>query len=97
MTKLRANGLGTNSLKALSLYVFYDLNALMNQELTFSFAPLWWSHFDKMTEEELAKIDLVAELLKEPDENFNELRKIWSEDKFWLLFCSPLVGESDFI
>ena len=92
-----ADGLGTNSLKALSLYVFYDLNALMNQELTFSFAPLWWSHFDKMTEEELAKIDLVAELLKEPDENFDELREIWSEDKFWRLFCSPLVGESDFI
>lgn len=90
-----ADGLGTNSLKALALYVFYDLNALMNQELTFSFVPLWWNHFDKMTEEDFSKIDSVAELMTAPDKNFDELYKIWSNNKKWRVFCSPLVGESD--
>lgn len=90
-----ADGMGTSSLKALALYVFYDLNAIMNQELTFSFAPLWWSDFENLNEDDYKEIDKVAKLLCNPDENFDELEELWSNNKRWRLFCSPLVGESD--
>jgi hypothetical protein len=90
-----ADGLGTNSYKALLLYLFYDLNAIMNQELTFSFVPYMWIHFDELTEEDYKEIDRVAILLCDPDENFDELYDIWNVDKKWRLFCSPLVGEND--
>lgn len=90
-----ADGRGTNSLKALMLYLFYDLNAIMNQELTFSFVPYMWEHFDEMTEADLRKVDNVARLMCNPDENFELLYNIWSTESKWRLFCSPLVGESD--
>lgn len=90
-----ADGRGTNSLKALALYVFYDLNALMNQELTFSFVPLWWSKFNNFNEEDFSEIDSLAELMTDPDKNFEQLYEIWSTSKKWRAFCSPLVGESD--
>lgn len=90
-----ADGLGTNSLKALALYVFYDLNALMNEELTFSFEPYFKIHFDELTKEELHEIDRVAMLLSDPDENFDELYNIWSTNMKWRMYTSPLVGEND--
>ncbi|MBQ7486044.1 MAG: transglutaminase domain-containing protein [Clostridia bacterium] len=91
-----ADGLGTNGLRASARYLFYDLNALMNQELTFSFAPLWLDRFDLLTERELEEIDLVAELLCKPDNNYDALTERWNTDRRWRLFCSPLVGADDF-
>ena len=96
-TFIYADGMGTNSLKALSLYLFYDLNALMNEELTFSFKPFWWDRFETLTEQDLCGIDHVAELLCDPDAHFEELSEIWNNDRKWRLFCSPLVGENDLL
>jgi len=90
-----ADGLGTNSLKALLLYLFYDLNALMNQELTFSFVPWMWLHFDELTEDDFVKLDEIAKLMVNADENHDLLYNMWKDDKKLRMFCSPLVGESD--
>ena len=75
--------------------MFYDLNAIMNQELTFSFVPYTWNHFEELAESDYANIDNIATLMCDMDNNFDELYNIWSNDKKWRMFCSPLVGEND--
>lgn len=91
-----ADGRGTNSLKALGLYLFYDFNAIMNCELTFSFVPYLWAHFDELTEQDLQEIDKVATYMSDPDVNFDQLKNIWENEPKWRLFSSPLVGEGDY-
>lgn len=87
-----ADGQGTCGLKALVLYLFFDLNAIMNNELTFSFQPEMFVKFNELKEEDFRQIDRVAELMCNPDDNFDELKQIWETDRKWRLFCSPLVG-----
>ena len=67
--------------------LFYDFHSLMNNEIIFLHQPQYIA--DKgfaLSEQEYKELDALAELLLDPDGNFNELRNIWeNEPKFRML------------
>lgn len=93
---LYADGLGTCSLPALVRYLVYDFHALMNHELTYTFLPAYLDgRLDRLTEQELQELDKLAELLLEPDRNFDKLCKFWNTERKFRIIHSPLVGAAD--
>ena len=93
---LYADGLGTCSIPALVRYLIYDFHALMNDELTYSFIPAYLDgRLDRLTEEELQELDMLAEWLVEPDRYFDELCKLWEQNRKFRIINSPLVGAYD--
>ena len=67
--------------------LFYDFHCLMNQEIIFLHQPEYVVFKDfNLSEEELKELDCLAELLSDPDRNFEKLRQIWEkEPKFRIL------------
>lgn len=91
-----ADGLGTCGLKAIIRYVFYDFHALMNDEISYKFQPCWIDErFDRLTEADFQLIDALAELLRAPDEHFDQLKQLWDTERRFRVMNSPLVGEWD--
>lgn len=91
-----ADGLSTCSLKAVIRALFYDFHALMNDEISYRFMPCYIDEkFERLTEEDFRELDELAALLSEPDENFDELVKIWHTKKKFRIMNSPLVGDYD--
>lgn len=90
---LYADGLGTCGLPALVRYLVYDFHALMNHEVTYTFLPAYLDgRLGKLTEEELQELDRLAELLTEPDRNFQALCRLWQQEKKFRILNSPLVA-----
>ncbi len=77
----------THGLPAALRGVFYDFHCLMNHEIIFLHQPAYIA--DKafeLSEEELLEIDALAELMLDPDGNFEKLKQIWdTEQKFRIL------------
>ncbi len=75
--------------------LFYDFHSLMNAEIPYAFGPAGGygreEKFDKLTKEELEKIDNLARLLQKPDEHFDELVKIWETEKDFRLLTGGLL------
>lgn len=93
---LYADGMGTCSIPALARYLVYDFHALMNHELTYTFLPAYLDkRLDRLTEQELQELDELAELLLEPDRNFDRLCHIWNTERKFRIIHSPLVGAAD--
>lgn len=91
-----ADGLGTNSLKAVIRYLFYDFHALMNNELTFSFLPTFIENkYDTLTGENFRELDNLATLMLSPDENMKELLYLWEHERKYRIINSPLAGDWD--
>ena len=91
-----ADGLGTCSLKAIIRALFYDFHSLMNDEISYRFQPCYVDEkFERLTERDFAELDMLAELMLEPDKNFEELTRIWDTEKKYRIMNSPLVGDSD--
>lgn len=89
---LYADGLGTCSLKAVIRYLFYDFHALMNHEISYLFQPSYAEgRFELLSQEELAELDSLAELLLDPDGNFPELCHLWETERKFRVLSSPLV------
>lgn len=71
----------TLGLKASIKCLFYDFNSLMNNEIIFLHLPKYIQ--DKkfeLSNEEYVELDKLAELLLDPDKNFNELKYIWENN-----------------
>lgn len=71
----------TLGLKASLRCLFYDFHCLMNDEIIFLHLPKYIQ--DKkleLSEEEYKELDELAELLLDPDKNFNELKYIWENN-----------------
>ncbi len=93
---LYADGLGTNSLRAVIRYLFYDFHALMNDEISYEFQPCYVDgKFDKLTESDFAELDGLARLMLDPDRNFDALRRICDTNRRFRVMNSPLVGDWD--
>lgn len=93
---LYADGLGTCSLKAIIRALFYDFHALMNDEISYLFQPCYIDNkFERLTEQDFAELDILAERMLEPDQNFDELCHIWETEKKYRIINSPLVGDYD--
>lgn len=91
-----ADGKGTNGLKASIRSIFYDFHALMNNEISYDFQPSYISgKFEQLTENDFMEIDTLAELMLNPDSNFNRLLEIWNTERKYRIINSPLVGDWD--
>lgn len=68
-------------------YLFMDFHALMNNEIFYSYQPLYLRNsIQALSESELCELDYLAELLENPDKNIEQLRSIWNNnDKFFIL------------
>ncbi len=68
-------------------YLFMDFHALMNNEIFYSYQPLYLrGGVSSLTEKELCELDELAELLAEPDRNMEQLEHLWEEnEKFSIL------------
>jgi len=73
--------------------LFYDFHSLMNSEIIYSHGMKYGNPeiFKKLTEMDLGKIDDLARLMVEPDENFDELVKIWETDKDFRMLTGSLL------
>ena len=73
---------GENGLKAAIRAVMHDFHCLMNNEILYLQQPVYISNkFDKLTEADFQEIDELAKLMINPDENYNELEKVWNTNK----------------
>lgn len=73
--------------------LFYDFHCLMNDEIIYIHVPEsgLYEKFDKLTENELKKIDNLARLMQDPDKNFKELQNIWDTNKEFRLLKGGLL------
>ena len=60
----------------------YDFHALMNNEIFYSYQPLYLRDgIQSLGEPELRELDGLAELLKEPDENMERIKDMWNHNE----------------
>lgn len=73
--------------------LFYDYHSLMNSEIIYLHGTKYGDpkKFDNLTEADFEKIDGLARLMQKPDENFDELVKIWETDKDFRLLTGSLL------
>ncbi|WP_234364456.1 hypothetical protein [Francisella tularensis] len=75
--------------------LFYDFHALMNNEIIYTYGPAGgyggYDKFNSLTKDEFEKIDNLARLMQNPDENFDELVKIWETEKDFRLLMGGLL------
>lgn len=62
---------------------FYDFHCLMNNKIIYFHNPIYGKRetFENLTSAELDKIDTLSRLMQKPDENFDELVRLWESDK----------------
>jgi hypothetical protein len=71
----------TIGLPAAIRVLFYDFHSLMNNEIIFNHIPKYI--FDKnfkLNDEELKELDFLANLLLNPNENFEEIQNLWNNN-----------------
>ena len=87
------NAGGHGGLIAIAWELFYDFHCLMNDEVIYLHTPeiTHFGKFEKLTENQLSEIDNLARLMQKPDENFEELLKIWDTKKEFRLLKGALL------
>jgi len=74
--------------------LMYDFHCLMNNEILYLQCPRYIANkFKTLSENELKEIDKLAEILIDPDSNFNELKYIWENEKKFRILNSPLIDD----
>lgn len=69
----------TLGLKASLRGLFYDFHSLMNDEIIFLHLPKYIQDKNfELSEDEYLELEKLAELMLDPDSNFNELKHIWN-------------------
>jgi len=73
--------------------LIYDFHSLMNSEIIYSHVIAFGlpNKFEKLTDEDLCKIDELARLMQKPDENFDKLKEIWETEKDFRLLEGGLL------
>lgn len=75
--------------------LFYDFHSLMNNEIIYIYGLAGgygsYEKFNKLTAKELEKIDHLARLMQKPDDNFDQLLKIWETEKDFRLLTGGLL------
>ena len=76
-----------NPLEGVCEYLFMDFHALMNNEIFYSYQPLYLrGGIHTLNESELHELDRLAELLSEPDKNMEQIENLWTtNEKFSVL------------
>lgn len=75
------------ALEGLCDYLFMDFHALMNNEIFYSYQPLYLrGGIHTLSERELYELDHLAELLSEPDKIMEQIEHLWTtNEKFSVL------------
>lgn len=83
----KLNVFSLNPLDGVCEYLFMDFHALMNNEIFYSYQPLYLrGGIHTLSESELHDLDRLAELLSEPDKNMEQIENLWTtNDKFSVL------------
>ena len=92
------HGSHLNGMDNLAYALFFDFHALMNDEISYLFFPTAIDSKDEffnLGEEEVEKLDNLARLMLDPDENFDELRYLFRNDKWLRVINTPLLGDGD--
>ena len=72
----------TNLLEGVCEYLFMDFHALMNNEIFYSYQPLYLRNgIQTLKESELQELDYLAELLAEPDKNMGQIERLRAENE----------------
>ncbi|MCB9798526.1 transglutaminase domain-containing protein [Candidatus Nomurabacteria bacterium] len=73
--------------------LFYDFHSLMSNEIHYNHGPKYSNPkvFENMTESELKEVDKLANLLLDPDKNFEKLTKIYNTKKEFRLLVGGLL------
>lgn len=73
--------------------LFYDFHSLMNEENIYLHIPglVRWHEFPKLTEKRLKEIDELAELMTDPDANFDQLKELYETKKEFRLVGGGLL------
>lgn len=92
------NADGSTGLMPALWAIFYDFHCLMNNEILYTLLPSYiFYKFDKLTEKDFKEIDELAELMLEPDKNFDELVKTWNTKKKFRILNGPLISDNDHV
>ena len=79
----------TNLLEGVCEYLLMDFHALMNNEIFYSYQPMYLrSGIQALSENELCELDYLAELLDDPDENIERIEHIWNTKEEWFVLTN---------
>lgn len=74
----------SDPLEGVCEYLFMDFHALMNNEIFYSYQPLYLRGGIKtLNESELCELDYLAELLVEPEKNMEQVEHLWTTKEKW--------------
>lgn len=87
------NAGGFSGLMPVSWELFYDFHCLMNNEIIYLHSPdhVGIEKFKNLSENELSKIDQLAILMQDPDQNFDRLLNIWENQRDVRLLSGALL------
>ena len=87
------NAGGNGGLIAISWELFYDFHCLMNDEVIYKHTPeiTHFGTFETLSETTLQEIDMLAQLMQRPDDNFHRLKNIWETKKEFRLVKGGLI------
>lgn len=70
-----------NLLQGVCEYLIMDFHALMNNEIFYSYQPMYLRDgVQTLSESKLCELDYLARLLLEPDENIDEIEYLWNNN-----------------
>jgi len=87
------NAGGFYGLQAAAWELFYDFHCLMNNEIVYLHRPKMTAlhNFPNITKDQLEQMDNLAELMLNPDKNYEQLLKIWTTEKEFRLLEGGLL------
>lgn len=63
-------------------YLLMDFHALMNNEIFYSYQPLYLREgIQTLSEDELCELDGLAEWMEDPDKNMDQIERIWNTNE----------------
>ena len=83
----------TIGMKAALRGLFYDFHALMNNEIIFLHIPRYIQEKNfELSEEEYKELDDLANLMLEPNKNFQKIKDIWERELKYRILSGALNG-----
>lgn len=86
------NAANHDGLMVISWELFYDYHCLMNSEIIYMHVPEFiYAQFDKLSDDDLKEIDELAELMQDPDKNFQKLQDLWKKETKYRILKGGLL------
>jgi len=87
------NACGIQGLMPIAWELFYDFHCLMNNEIIYLHSPMLvkTNDFENMPRASIEKIDALAILMQRPDENFEKLKDIYTNNQEFRLLGGALL------